>query len=382
VGRAAGLDAIPLTEENVGGGAGGGGSVKLLDRYIMRQFTTTFVMLVLGLPLLFTITDITDRLDRYLARGVPLGQVAISYIYSLPQFVFWSMPIAALIATVFTIGNMTRHQEIDAAKAGGVSFFRLLRPILVLATLLSVAAVGLGELIPVTNRMRAETLGERQAQLSTMRTNFVYQTSEGRVLASRRLDVQNNEMVNVVLERDGSEKRPATHATAALARYEDGSGWKMEAGQMRVLEGNGVEHSFGFASMQIPHMRETPRDLLADPKNPEEMRYAEMTRSIDAVERSGGTGLDLRVERSTRVALPLAILVIVLFGAPLSTSSKRGGAAFGIGISLAVTMVYLMLFKVGTAVGSSGALHPVAATWMPNVIFLLAGVFLLARVRT
>ncbi len=356
--------------------------MKLLDRYIMRQFTTTFVMLVLGLPLLFTVTDVTDRLDRYLARGVPLGQVAISYIYSLPQFVFWSMPIAALIATVFTIGNMTRHQEIAAAKAGGVSFFRMLRPIMVLATLLSVAAVGLGELIPVTNRMRAETLGERAAQLSTMRTNFVYQTSEGRVLASRRLDVQNNEMVNVVLERDGSDHHPATHATAAIARYENGAGWKMEEGQMRVLEGNGVEHSFSFASMQIPQMRETPSDLLADPKNPEEMRYAEMARSIDAVERSGGSGLDLRVERSTRVALPLAILVIVLFGAPLSTSSKRGGAAFGIGISLAVTMVYLMMFKVGTAVGASGALHPVAATWMPNVIFLVAGVVLLARVRT
>jgi lipopolysaccharide export system permease protein len=108
------------------------------------------------------------------------------------------------------------------------------------------------------------------------------------------------------------------------------------------------------------------------------MRYAEMARSIDAIERSGGSGLELRVERSTRIALPLAILVIVLFGAPLSTSSKRGGAAFGIGISLAVTMVYLMLFKVGTAVGASGALDPVAATWMPNALFLVAGAVMLA----
>jgi len=356
--------------------------MKLLDRYIFRQFTTTFVMLVMGLPLLFTITDITDRLDRYLARGIPMSQVAVSYLYSLPQFVFWSMPIAALVATVFTIGNMTRHQEIAAAKAGGVSFYRMLSPILVLASLLSVLAVGLGELIPVSNRLRAEALGERIAMTSTMRTNFVYQTSEGRVLASRRLDVQDREMVNVVLERDGSANRPAVHATAPVARYQSDSGWQMEDGQLRLLEGDGVEHSFAFTSMQVPQMRETPSDLLADPKNPEEMRFAEMARFIDAIERSGGSGLELRVERSTRIALPLAILVIVLFGAPLSTSSNRGGAAFGIGISLAVTMIYLMLFKVGTAVGASGAMHPIAATWMPNVLFLLAGIFLLARVRT
>jgi lipopolysaccharide export system permease protein len=356
--------------------------MRLLDRYIFRQFTTTFLMLVLGLPLLFIITDVTDRLDRYLARGIPMGQVAISYIYSLPQFVFWSMPIAALIATVFTIGNMTRHQEIAAAKAGGVSFHRMLRPIIVLATLLSVAAVGLGELIPVTNRMRGEALGERAPLSSTMRTNFVYQTADGQVLASRRLDVHMREMVNVVLEREVRGDRLAMHAIAPLARFEEGQGWTMQEGKLRLLDGNGAELAFSFASMELPLLRETPSDLLADPKNPDEMRFAEMGRYIDAMERSGGNGRELRVERSTRLALPLAILVIVLFGAPLSTSSKRGGAAYGIGISLAVTMVYLMLFKVGTAVGTSGALNPVLATWMPNLLFFTAGMIMLGKVRS
>ncbi len=356
--------------------------MKLLDRYIFRQFTTTFVMLVIGLPLLFVVTDVTDRLDRYLARGIPLGQVAVSYLYSLPQFIFWSMPIAALIATVFTIGNMTRHQEIAAAKAGGVSFHRMLRPILLLSALLSVVAVGLGELIPVSNRMRAEALGERASLSSTMRTNFVYQTSDGRVLASRRLDLHTGELTNVVVEREPRQDRLGVHAIAQVARYKDGDGWRMENGRMRLLDGAGSEHSFTFASMRLNGLRETPSDLLADPKNPEEMRYAEMARSIETMERSGGNGRELRVERSTRIALPMAILVIVLFGAPLSTSSKRGGAAYGIGISLAVTMVYLMLFKVGTAVGTSGALDPIVATWMPNALFLAAGLVMLARVRS
>jgi lipopolysaccharide export system permease protein len=356
--------------------------MRLLDRYILRQFTATFIMLVLGLPLLFVITDVTDHLDNYLARGIPRQDVALSYVYYLPQFVFWSLPIAALVATVFTIGNMTRHQEIAAAKAGGVSFYRLLIPILLIAAVLSVGAVGLGELIPTTNQMRAEALGEREQNLSPLRTNFVFQTQDGHILSVRRLDAETREMSHLVLEREGGERAPAIHGTARQARWAAGRGWTLENGHLRMLDSLGAESSFSFASLRIPTLRETPEELLAEPKDPEEMRYAEIGRFIRAIERSGGDARELQVEQAQKLSLPLAIMVIVLFGAPLSTSSQRGGAAYGIGISLAVTMVYLMLFKVGTAVGASGALHPLVAAWLPNALFFVAGMFLLARVRT
>ena len=111
--------------------------MRLLARYVARQFLTTFVVLVLGLPLLFVITDVTDNLDRYLGRGLEFGSVALAYLYQIPQFLQWAFPIAALVATVFTIGNMTRHQEIAAAKAGGISFYRLILPLVLLGVVLS-----------------------------------------------------------------------------------------------------------------------------------------------------------------------------------------------------------------------------------------------------
>jgi len=78
----------------------------------------------------------------------------------------------------------------------------------------------------------------------------------------------------------------------------------------------------------------------------------------------------------------MAVMVIVLFGAPLATSSQRGGTAFGVGISLGVTIVYMLLFRVGKAVGSSGAVDPTLAAWFPNGLFLVAGLGLMSRVRT
>jgi lipopolysaccharide export system permease protein len=356
--------------------------VKILDRYLLRQFVVTFVLLVLGIPILFVITDLTDNLDKYLGRGLPLSSVAASYLYSIPQFVFWAMPIAALVATVFTIGNMTRYQEIAAAKAGGVSFFRLIVPIIGVAAVLSVLGVGLGEVVTVTNQKRAELLGERRGTSSPFRMNFVFQTEGGRTLSVRRLDSEAREMSNLVVERAETATKPAVHQTVQRARWTPESGWTLEEGHLRVLEEGGGERSFAFASARIPALRESPEELLAEPKRTEEMSYAEITRFINAIERSGGNSRKLQVEQAQKIALPLAILVIVLFGAPLSTSSQRGGTAYGIGISLAVTMIYLMLFRVGTAVGSSGALDPLVAAWMPNVLFLVAGLFLLSRVRT
>jgi lipopolysaccharide export system permease protein len=355
---------------------------RILDRYIMRQFLASFFTLVLGLPLLFIITDLTDNLDKYLGRGLQLGDVVRSYMYVMPQYVLWAMPIAALVGTVFTIGNMTRHQEISAAKAGGISFYRLLAPLLVMAVLLSGAALGLNELVPVTNEKRAQLLGERQNRMGMLRTNFVFQTEDGQVLSVRRLDPDQKEMSGVVLEQEATESRPSLHQTAERALWTEGEGWKLERGYVRLISGEGNEATFHYSGTLMPQLRETPEELLADPKDPDQMRYHEMTRFIRAIERSGGDAAAMRTEQAQKISLPLAILVIILFGAPLATSNKRGGAAYGIGISLAITMIYLLLFRVGRAVGGSGALDPVVAAWMPNAIFLLAGLILLSRVRT
>src|SRR5690606_9726269 len=114
----------------------------------------------------------------------------------------------------------------------------------------------------------------------------------------------------------------------------------------------------------------------------EEMTYAELERFIGTIERSGGDPGEYRVDLAQKVSLPLAIFVIVLFGAPLATSPKRGGTAFGIGASLIVTLIYMMMFRVGKAVGGSGAVDPIVAAWAPNAIFLVAALILFWRVRT
>lgn len=353
----------------------------LLGRYVGRQFLLTVGGLVLGLPLLFIVVDLTDNLGKYFDRGLGMGEVALSYMYQLPLFVQYSIPIAALVGTVFTIGGMTTHVEITAAKAAGISFYRIAAPIWVLAAVLAVASLALGELVPVTNRLHAQILKEIPDRQG-VRTDFVFQTENGEFLSVRRLDPEQGSMRGVVLEQPATGTTPGLHGVAESAQWNARSGWRMERGFLRYLSGGGQERTFGFDTLRIPAIRETPKDLLAEPEDADEMGYREISRAIDVVERSGGDARPLRTNRAQKVALPLATLIIVLFGAPLATSTERGGAAYGVGISLAVTLIYLMLFKVGGAVGASGAIDPLLAAWFPNLLFLVGSGWLLWRVRT
>ena len=125
-----------------------------------------------------------------------------------------------------------------------------------------------------------------------------------------------------------------------------------------------------------------PVDLMAKPRDAKEMRFEELSKFIVSLERSGGDASLLRVERSLKIAIPLTCIVIALFGAPLATSTQRGGSAYGIGISLAITVSFLMLVNLTRAIGKTDMVNPDYAAWLPNAVFALAGLIMLARVRT
>jgi lipopolysaccharide export system permease protein len=129
--------------------------VRPLDRYVFSEFWKIFTMTALGFPVLIVIIDLTDNLDKYLNRQLPRSQIALSYLYFIPDSMFLVMPAAVLFATVFSIGALTRHSEITAAKASGISFYRLTLSIYLGAIFAAGFAIALGELVPITNGRRA-----------------------------------------------------------------------------------------------------------------------------------------------------------------------------------------------------------------------------------
>jgi lipopolysaccharide export system permease protein len=137
-----------------------------------------------------------------------------------------------------------------------------------------------------------------------------------------------------------------------------------------------------FNTMSLPEVTERPRDLLERPRAPEEMTVGEINRISRILERTGGDPKEWLVRRDQMYAFPIAVLVIILFGAPLATSYKRGGAAFGVGASLLTVITFIAMLRFSQSLGEAGALSPWVAAWTPNIVFGAAALALFGRVRT
>jgi lipopolysaccharide export system permease protein len=355
----------------------------ILDRYIVREWLKVFLVTTLGFPLVVMAIEVTDKLDEYLARGLTTKAIATSYVFSLPEKIFMVLPAAVLFATVFSVGAMGRHSELTASKASGRSFLRIVAPLFLTGLLVAIAGLGIGELAPPATRRQLELLGEKQFRTMNSRYNFVFRADQGWVYTIRSLDINERTMRDVVFEREGSgPEYPTLVIQSFFGKYVDSLGrWTVGDGRLRIVD-DGKESTFGFDSMYLKNLVEKPEALLAEPKAPEEMRYAELGRYIDALARSGGDARKLEVDRALKIAVPVTCLIITIFAAPLAITGPRASATFGVAISLATTILFLTLVQLSRAIGSGGLVPPSLAAWMPNMLFGGIGLWLLKRAPT
>lgn len=357
--------------------------IRPLDRYVLGEFWRIFVATALGFPVLVIIIDVTENLDTYLGRNLTPGRLALSYLYWLPDSMFMVLPAAVLFATVFSIGGFTRHAELTAAKASGISFYRFIAPIFLGALLATLLGLLLSELAPLGNRKRLELLEAQKYSNTSERYNFAYAAERGRVYKIGSLRVPSRTIDGIQVERRGSGPDYPSYVVAASgARYAPDTGWTISGGAMHVITSPSSNITFVFDSLRDQRFTERPEELTAAPKAPADMGYRELGRFIRALARSGADVNELRVERMLKIAIPVTSLVILLFAAPLATSTQRGGTAYGVGVSLATTVVFLMMIQFTKAVGGKGLVPPELAAWLPNILFAIAGAYLFSRIRT
>ncbi|MEO7647436.1 MAG: LptF/LptG family permease, partial [Gemmatimonadaceae bacterium] len=269
-----------------------------LDRYVFGEFWKIFVTTALGFPLLLIVFDLTDNLDIYLNRELTQTDLLLSYVYWLPDSVFLILPAAVLFATVFSIGGLTRHSEITAAKASGISFYRVIAPIFAGAILATLAGLTLGELAPFANRKRQELLRANQFTGGNERFNFAYSAEQGRVYKIGALRVSERTVHGIDIERKGAgPEYPSYVLSATTGSYDPERGWLLKDGVMHVIPDTSRNITFTFDSARARHFNQRPVELTASPKAPEEMRFVELGRFISAMERSGADVNQLRVER-------------------------------------------------------------------------------------
>ena len=203
----------------------------------------------------------------------------------------------------------------------------------------------------------------------------------GRVYKAFELRVDSGRIREIQIERKGLGPTYPTYVMAADAAIYSArtGGWRL--GQRPDAHRRATPATMttiNFAAARDNHFSERPLEMLTRQRDPHELSYDELTRIIIATERSGGDANLLRVERMLKFAIPATCVIIAMFGAPLATSSQRGGSAYGVAASLATTMVFLLMIQLTRAIGSKGVVPPDLAAWIPAALFGVVGVVLLA----
>jgi lipopolysaccharide export system permease protein len=354
-----------------------------LDWYVLSEFLKILTATAIGFPILVIVIDVTESLQKYLLRHLPAMDIAKAYVYGVPETMFQVLPAAVLFATVFSIGGFTRHSEISAAKATGISFYRFIAPITWGAAIATVLGLLLGAAMPLANARRDVLLQEKRSGEGVTRSNFTFATADGRVYKIASADASTGSLDRVEIDRKGYwPGYPGYLIFARSGKWSQRQGWMLKNGVVHVLTGDSSNFTVSFDSLRDRHLTEPPKNLLANQKAPEEMGFVDLGKYIKSMELSGTDVNQLRVERMLKIAIPATCMIIMLFGAPLATSNQRGGAAYGVGVSLGTTVIFLMLVQLTQAVGGKGLVNPELAAWLPGILFLAVGAALLARVRT
>jgi lipopolysaccharide export system permease protein len=357
--------------------------MNILDRYVGGKFLSAALFSVLAFLVIFVVVDVIERLDTFIDKNVPVLTVVQYYLLYAPFIVVLTLPVAMLLASLFSISSLSRHQELAAMKAAGLSLYRILLPLFVMAFLVSLFCMLFGEfLIPYTNELKGDIwktqIKKKSPQADLIQRDVYLQGRGGLIYYVRQYDGRRQIGQDVLLQRYEDEHL-VTRIDARQMVWED-SCWVFRDGLVRRFTGQD-EKLTAFQELRRPDLTERPEDFLKRRKDPEEMNYQELLRYIHHVERSGGETQRERVDLYLKIAFPFASFIIVLFGAPLASSPRRSGAAVSFGISLFICFIYYSTLRLGQALGYKGALPPALSAWLGNIVFGAAGLFVLWRAR-
>ncbi len=353
----------------------------ILDRYLLRKFVGVLLFALFAFICIFIIVDGIEKLDTFIDKEVPAGIVFRLYLYYIPYIVTLTLPVAMLLASLFSVGTMAKQNEIIAQIASGLSLYRILAPLLLFSMLISLGALWFGEtVVPHASAARSRMVDEyieKQREVWRKRVDNVYaRDAQERRISMRWFDTVQNIGHKINIRRfEGLDLR--LHIYANRMEWKEGQ-WVLYDGVERTFDEE-RESVRTFSSLILEKENLTPADFGKVLKKPEEMAYAELRSFIKEVERNGGDPDHWLVDLYLKIAIPFANFIIVLFGAPLSSPKRRTGTATGFGVSLAVCFIYFGIIKTAQSFGQNGILPPLLAAWSANVLFLTAGLYVLFK---
>ena len=357
----------------------------LLDLYVggryLRVLALTFSALM-GLFYISTLIEVSERLLKGTATG---GSLVAYMIFSTPEFVYFVIPIAVLLAVLVTMGILTKTSELTIMRACGISLYRAAAPLIVLGLLASAALFVLQEKALARGRVQAEAIGDQMRGRAPRGSNILTRRwmagRAGHLYHYASFEPRTTELSRLsTFALDPASWRIATQTFTPRARFRNGA-WIADAGWVQTfpLEGPPVRTPLPAGPLEGI---EPPGYFGTEINNAVNMSLPELRRYVADLESSGANAASARVEYHRKIAFPFVAVIMTLLAVPFAVTTGRRGALYGIGLGIALSIAYWFILTMFGAMGTTGVLPPMLAAWAPNLFFAAGAGYLLLTVRT
>lgn len=384
-----GTDAAPVSADATPGrgvslGSGSGWGVSLLDRYVAKQYLKLVMLSFVGLLGMFYIITFLEIYDRLLRGDTTLEMVLEYFWYRTPQFVYYVLPISALVATLVTVGLFTKTSELTVMKACGISLYRASLPLLLFAMLWGGTLFIMSEGFLADANRRASELnrvirGGSPEYVDILQRRWLM-GEDGTIYNYGHFDLTAVRLDRVTAYRFAEDEwRLAERVFAGTAVHE--AEWLGRDVWAREFGDDGSPGPFE-TSAQASLPLASPESFATERPDAERMNYRELGRYIGELSASGEDVVPLRVELQRKLSFPFVTLILTLIAVPFAVTMGRHGALSGVGIGIVLALSYWVVISIFAAIGSAGMVTPLLAAWAPNVLFGGSAAYLLLAART
>ncbi len=365
---------------------------RLLDLYVAREYGRTLLLCVAALLGIFYIATFIDLADKMFRGEATTALVLRFFYFQTPQFIYYVIPIAVLVSTLVTIGVMTKNSELLVMRACGISLYRTSAPLVLFGLLASAVLYGLQEQVLATANREADRLDRiirsRPPKTSSLDRRWIV-GSGGEMYHYDLFDTTSSRFTRLWVYRvdDASWRLEGMdYASDAIPSQASESGWIARAGWTRDFvhaaastRQDSVRYA-AFAERDLPIER--PDYFKSESPAADQMTYGELKAYVERLSASGADVVPYMVALQRKVAFPFVAVIMTLLAIPFAVTTGRRGALDGIGIGIALAIVYWTTFILFTAVGSGGLLPPTLAAWASNILFGAAAAYMILTVRT
>jgi LPS export ABC transporter permease LptG len=356
----------------------------LIDRYISRLYVRVAGLSFLALLGLFYISTFIDKSDKVFKGHATTLMVGELLVFLTPQFVYYVIPIAALLSALVTYGLLARSSELTVMKACGISLYRTALSVVVLSLCFSAVLFSLEQRLMASANRRAEALDAQIRGRAPRTQNLLVRrwvVGPDRVIYFYgNFDPELNEMLGLTMFTPRADRWALASQTFVRRAVFGADGWIGEQGWRQDFKTDPPTWT-NIARGSLPGM-ESPAYFTTAPPDAELMSVSELRSYIAELEPSGFNTTPLKVELHRKLAFPFVTLVMTLLAVPFGVSAGRHGALYGIGLGIVIALSYWILISAFVAIGKAGLLTPVLAGWAPNILVVGLAGYLFLRART